>query len=74
MASAKVQRWALTFSAYNYAVQYVPGKDHSNADAFSYLPLPVIPKEVPVPEELVYMLESLELSPLTVMQIRKWTE
>ena len=74
MASARVQRWALTLSAYNYSVQYVPGKDHSNADAFSRLPLPVIPKEVPVPEELVYMLESLELSPLTVTQIRKWTE
>ena len=69
-----MQRWVLTLSAYNYAIQYVPGKDHSNADAFSRLPLPVIPKEVPVPEELVYMLESLELSPLTVMQIHKWTE
>ena len=54
MASARVQRWALTLSAYNYTVQYVPGKDHSNA---SRLPLPVILKEVPVPEELVYMLE-----------------
>jgi len=35
MASARVQRWALTVSAYNYTVQYVPGKDNSNADGFS---------------------------------------
>ena len=35
-------------------------EDHSNI-----LPLPVIPEEVSVPEELVYLLESLELSPLT---------
>ena len=28
MASAGVQQWALTLSAYNYIVQYVPGKDH----------------------------------------------
>ena len=53
MASARVQQWALTLSAYNYTVQYVLGKDHSNADVFSHLPLPVIPKELPVPEELV---------------------
>ena len=34
----------------------------------------MIPKEVPVPEELAYMLESLKLSPLMITQIRKWTE
>ena len=41
MASARVQRWALTLSAYNYKVQYVPGREHANADVFSRLPLPV---------------------------------
>ena len=35
MASARVQRWALTLSAYNYTVQYVPGKDNANANVFS---------------------------------------
>jgi len=34
IASARMQRWALTLSAYNYTVQYVPGKDNSNADGF----------------------------------------
>ena len=28
MASARVQRWALTLSAYDYGIQYVPGKKH----------------------------------------------
>ena len=45
MASARVQRWALMLSAYNYQVQYVPGKENMNADVFSRLPLPVQPKE-----------------------------
>ena len=74
MASARVQRWALTLSAYNYTVQYVPGKDNANADVFSRLPLSVQPKEVPMPQELVYLLEGLEISPVTVNQIRTWTD
>ena len=74
MASARVQRWALTLSAYNYKVQYVPGRDHANADVFSRLPLPVQPKEVPLPEELVFLMECLEISPVTVKQIKFWTD
>lgn len=74
MASARVQRWALTLSAYDYTVQYVPGKDNANADVFSRLPLSVQPKEVPMPQELVYLLEGLENSPVSVEQIKAWTD
>ena len=73
MASARVQRWALMLSAYNYQVQYVPGKENMNADVFSRLPLPVQPKEVPTPEELVFLIEGLQLSPVTLPQIKNWT-
>ena len=41
---------------------------------FSRLPLPVQPKEVPMPEELVLLLESLEISTMTVTQIKRWTD
>ena len=41
MASSRVQRWALTLSAYDYRIQYVPGREHANADVLSHLPLPV---------------------------------
>lgn len=74
MASGRIQRWALTLSAYNYTVQYVPGKDNANADGFSRLPLSEQPREVPMPQELVYLLEGLEISPVTVDQIRSWTD
>ena len=74
MASGRIQRWALTLSAYNYTVQYVPGKDNANADGFSRLPLSVQPKEVPMSQELLYLLEGLEISPVTVDQIRSWTD
>jgi len=62
MASARVQHWALTLNAYSYKVQYVPGRDNANADVFSRLPLPVQPAEIPMPEELVFLLENLQIS------------
>jgi len=74
MASARVQNWALTLSAYDYKVQYVPGKENPVADVFSRLPLPVQPKQIPMPEELVLLVESLEISTVTVAQIKCWTE
>lgn len=74
MASARVQRWALTLSAYDYRVQYVPGKEHAYADLLSRLPLPVQPKEIPMPEELVLLMETMEIFPVTVKQIKTWTE
>ena len=39
MASARIQRWALTLSAYTYTIQYKAGKDHANADGLIRLPL-----------------------------------
>ena len=41
MATARIQRWALTLAAYNYTIKYKPGIEHGNADALSRLPLPV---------------------------------
>ena len=70
MASAQVQCWALTLSACNYKVQYVPGRDNANADVFSRLPLSVQPAEIPISEELVFLLESLEIS---LVNIKAWT-
>ena len=49
----------------------MPGREHANADVFSRLPLPIQPKEVPMPEESV---ENLEISPVTVKQIKTWTD
>ena len=37
MALAQAQCWALTLSAYDYEVQYIPGKEHTNADVFNHL-------------------------------------
>lgn len=50
MASSRIQRWALTLSAYNYSIANKAGKDHSNADMLSRQ-LPGFPVEVPIPAE-----------------------
>jgi len=36
---AKITRWALELSEYNFALEYRPGKQNANADALSRLPL-----------------------------------
>ena len=39
LAAARLQRWAVILSAYQYAIQYKKTSDHSNADGLSQLPL-----------------------------------
>ena len=74
MASARIQRWALTLSAYNYSIAYKPGADHSNADLLSRLPLSESVSNVPLPGETVLLMETLQGSPVTAAQIKAWTD
>ena len=74
MASARIQRWALTLSAYDYSIAYKPGKEHANADLLSRLPLPESPGETPLPEETILLMESLSMSPVSARQIKSWTD
>ena len=39
MAAARLQRWALLLSAYDYAIEFKPTQQHGNADGLSRLPL-----------------------------------
>ena len=58
--------------AYEYTMQYRPGKEHMNADCFSRLPLPVT--EAADPEDRVLMIEELEdCSVLSGEKISEWT-
>ena len=73
LASARIQRWALTLGAYNYSINYKPGKVNSNADVLSHLPLPDSPKSVSIPGETVLLMDLLETSIITAAQIKSWT-
>ena len=74
LASARIQRWALTLAAYQYTMAYKPGAHHANANVLSRLPLPDTPAEVPIPGDTVLLLDNLHLLPLTPVQIAKWTD
>ena len=41
MAAARLQRWALTLSSYQYSMEFTHSKDNATADALSRLPRPV---------------------------------
>ena len=71
MASARIQ---MTLAAYSYTILYKPGKEISQADGLSRLPLLESPNEVPVPGETVLLLETIQMSPVNASQIKQWTD
>ena len=73
MASARIQRWALTLTAYDYKIVYKPGSN-ANADMLSRLPLPQIPSEIHIPGETILLLDMLQSIPVTAQQIKYWTD
>jgi hypothetical protein len=76
LASARIQRWALTLAAYQYTMKYKPGKSMEVADALSRLPLKdsIPDSQVPLPGELYHLLYHLDQSIVTASQIRVWTD
>lgn len=39
LASARIKRWALLLAAYNYTIEFIPGKDNVHADFLSRKPV-----------------------------------
>ena len=73
MASARIQRWALTLNAYSYTISYKPGSSNANADVLSRLPLPEVPANTSLPGETVLLLETLQ-GPMSAKQVRILTD
>ena len=47
LACARIQRWALTLSTYDYQIKFKAGTENANADLLSRLPLPETPAHNP---------------------------
>ena len=67
------QRWALTLLAYKYELLYRPGNENGNADGLSRLPVLDVPGSTPVPGNIVYLLETINTSPVDATKIKLWT-
>ena len=68
-----VPSMTLTLRAYTYKIRYKAGRDNTNAEGFSLLLLPSAPADVPQPVETVLLMERLESSPVSAMDIRSHT-
>ena len=72
-ASSKIQHWANTLASFEYTLEFHSTSQHSNADVLSRLPLPETPTDVPVPSELVLLVQHLENAMISAGQIKHWT-
>ena len=64
-ASARIKRWSLFLSSYEYTLTFRNTTAHANADALSRLPLPVMPATTPLEPELVLLLEHVRVSSIS---------
>ena len=74
MASARIQRWALMLSAYNYEISYKPGANHAKADGLSRLPVTDHIGTVPLPGDMLLLFQMPQGTPVRADQIRNWTD
>ena len=72
-ASARIWRWSLLLSVYEYTLKFRDTLSHSNADALSRLPLPVAPPQAEPPPEVVLLMKHLSTTPVNVQAIRAAT-
>lgn len=78
MAAARIQRWALLLSAYDYVIKHQPGKDNIPADALSRLPTSATSQpetqEETVDGEYVLLTETLNDGVMSAKQLGTLTE
>lgn len=72
LAAARLQRWAITLSAYSYEIEYKPTSQHANADSLSRLPLQSTETSEDVAN--LFNVAQVEVLPLTSHQIATATK
>ena len=66
LAAARMQRWALLLSAYNYSIEFRPTAAHANADGLSRLPLGT---RHPASTDSIFTIGQIQALPVTAEQI-----
>ena len=65
LSAARLKRWAVILSAYNYKIEYKSTQTHSNADGLSRLPLVVNNDKKQLAEHSIFNLRKIENLPVT---------
>ena len=72
LAAARLQRWAITLSAYSYDIEYKSTSEHANADSLSRLPVPST--ETSEDAANVFNVAQIQALPLTSHQVATATK
>ena len=73
LAAARLQRWALILSAYDYGIEFKPTGRHANADGFSRLPI-VSKDSTTTSEATIFNMKQVEALPVTTATLRSATK
>ena len=73
LAAARLQRWALLLSSYDYRIVFRPTKAHANADGLSRLPVPYSNNEPYLPDPKLFNIQQIETLPLMAAQLKTAT-
>ena len=71
LAAARMQRWALLLSAYNYHIEFRPTNAHANADGMSRLPLPQTPLATRPSGDSEFNIAQIQMLPVSFSQVQK---
>ena len=70
LAAARLQRWEIILTAYQYRLEFISGPSNVEADMLLRLPLQV---DVIDPNEQIYGIDYLEQLPITAKEVAKET-
>ena len=73
LAAARLQRWAVLLSAYEYNIAYKPSLEHNNADELSRLPLRVGGSQTVEDGAHLFNIGQIQSLPVTAVDVRKTT-
>lgn len=74
LAAARLQRWAVLLSGYDYDIVYKRSADNANADFFSRFPVQTRDEEDPDPDEHYVFATSVSSLPVTAVEIADLTK